>query len=87
MSEWDSEAIRAYWETAEAHWYRYFVTVGKEPEKEVDVAQWRAYERAAGFIPKFRDTNATGGFVGWIGEGRERPIKGRMQWDGPHEDG
>jgi hypothetical protein len=86
VSEWDAEAIADYWKVAEENWYRYFVTVGKEPEKEVDVMEWRRYERAAGFIAAFRGTNATGGFGGWITEGRKRvAIKGRMQWTGPVE--
>lgn len=88
MSEWDSEQIRAFWQQAEVDWYRYFIKVEGEDEKEVDVMEWRTYERAAGFIPAFRDTNATGGFAGWIGQGRrKRRISGRMQWNGPHEDG
>lgn len=81
----DSDDIRAYWQQAEVDWYRYFVMVGSEPEKEVDVTQWRAYERQAGFIPAFRGTNATAGFTGYGEDGRR--IKGRMVWNGPHEGG
>jgi hypothetical protein len=84
VAKWDSDAIRAYWQEAELHWYRYFVHVEGEDEKEVGVMEWRNYERQAGFIPAFRDTNATGGFVGYAGEGRKKlRISGRMMWNGP----
>jgi hypothetical protein len=58
---------------AEATRYRYFVTYPGEPEREVDVHEWRAAEQAAGFWPKLGPGhNATAGFGG-------KGIRGRMQ--------
>jgi hypothetical protein len=70
--------------------YRYFVTYPGQDEREVDVHQWRAAERAAGFIPKLGPGhNATGGFSGAGYRGRMElipaPVADPEDWD--DEDG